>query len=82
MSKLVKLVRHDEAVGALLKSDEVAAVCEEIARDRLEASSNYPEGYTIDSQVGQHRVWIRVTATDPIALTDNMTNNTLAKVVG
>lgn len=82
MSKLVKLVRHDAEVGSLLKSDEVAELCMSIARDRLEGASNCPDMYTVDSQLGRNRVWIRVTPSNDIAVIDNYANNTLAKVVG
>lgn len=77
MSK-TKIVLNSTGVRALLKSNEIANVCDEIASNVL---ARCGDGYERDSYIGKNRVNAMVYASTYQAKKDNLENNTLLKAV-
>lgn len=81
MAKLVTVKLNSAGVQALLKSPEVAAICEGVAADvvaRLPESS----GYEVNAFTGRTRVNVSIMAVTPEARKDNRENNSLLKALG
>jgi hypothetical protein len=77
MSNL-NVVLNSEGIQALLKSDEMKAICEEHAQ---EIRSRCGDGYEMDSRVGKTRVNAMVYADTVKAKRDNSKNNTILKAL-
>lgn len=78
MSK-VKVVLNRSAVGALLKSQEIAN-CVEKEAEAIKGRAG--DGYETDIYKASTRVISSVYTEDYKAMKDNMKNNTLLKAVG
>lgn len=68
-----------EGVRELLKSEEMAEVCESYARD---IQGRAGDGYDVSVYQGKNRVNASVKAETDEALHDNYENNTLLKALG
>lgn len=82
MAKRVTVKLNSAGVQALLKSPEVAAICERVAADmvaRLPESGGYEVGSAF---VGKSRVNVSIAAVTPEAQKDNRENNSLLKALG
>lgn len=77
-SKL-KVVLNSAGVRALLRSSEIAAVCEH--RAKAEAAK-LGSAYDIESFVAPTRSVFRVYTDDPSAIDDNLKHNTMLKSLG
>ena len=75
----IKFELDYDGVGALLKSPEMASVCESYARD---VQARAGAGYEVDTYVGRTRVNASVHAETDEARRDNFDNNTLLKALG
>lgn len=73
----IKLKRR--GVRALLRSEEMKSICEDVAGGVLDRCGS---GYAMDAHVGKTRVNAMVYVDSPKASRDNLKNNTLAKAVG
>lgn len=77
--KIEKIELNREAVGQLLKSQEMMNVCESLAQ---RAANSLGTGYTVDTYVGRSRVNASITAATRKARKDNLENNSLLKAIG
>lgn len=75
----VKIELNKQGVQALLKSAEITAACERVAK--TEASRLGPS-YKTDVYKGKNRVNVSVYTDDPAAMQDNLRNNTMLKTLG
>lgn len=78
MEKKVQVKLNRNGVKSLLKSQEMSNICKEHAKRIM---NNCPEGYEMDSYVGENRVNAMVYASTYQAKADNAKNNTLLKAV-
>ena len=74
----VKLELNRDGVRALLKSNEMQAICEEHANAAL---AKLGEGYEVSSMVGENRCNASVAAVSEEAKRENMEGNTILKAV-
>lgn len=81
MAKQVTVKLNSAGVRALLQSQEVAAVCENVAADVM---AKLPDtgGYEVSTYTGETRVNVRIAAVSQEARKDNLKNNTLLKALG
>lgn len=77
MSK-VKVSLNREGVRSLLKSEEMLAVCRELANG---AAARAGDGYEVNTHVGKNRVNAEIRAETFKAYRDNLKNNTLLKAL-
>jgi len=78
MANNVKVKLNRAGVKALLRSEEMRAICEKHASDIVRRCG---EGYETDSFVGRNRVNVMVSASTYEAKRDNAENNTILKAV-
>ena len=78
MANNVKVKLNRTGVKALLRSEEMRAICEKHASDIVRRCG---EGYETDSFVGRNRVNVMVSASTYEAKRDNAENNTILKAV-
>ena len=77
-SKL-KVVLNSAGVRALLRSPEIAAVCEQKAKAE---AAKLGSAYKTDVYQGRNRVNVSVYTDDPDAIDDNLKHNTMLKSLG
>ena len=77
-AKVVKVELNSEGVRELLKSPEMKAYCEQLARG---IAGRAGDGYQVTTYTGRTRVNASVIAATSEAKRDNMKNNTLLKAV-
>lgn len=75
----VKIELNSAGIRELLKSAEIASVCEEEAH---KVASRCGAGYKVDTYTGKTRVNAMVSADTKEAYRDNLKNNTLLKALG
>ena len=75
----VKVVLNQAAVGALLRSPEMMAICEEQAQ---ELADQLGEGYEVKSFTGFDRVHSLVIASSEKAIKENLENNSMLHAMG
>ena len=78
MSK-VKIELNKQGVQALLKSAEITAVCEHVAKTE---ASRLGSAYKTNVFQGKTRVNVSVYTDDPAAVQDNLRNNTMLRTMG
>lgn len=62
----------------LLKSDEILAICQEIANDIVQKCG---DGYETDTHKGKNRINVSIYASSKEAIQNNLDNNTLIKAI-
>lgn len=77
MSKVVFTLNRN-GVRELLQSEEMQAVIDQYASAKV---SEAGEGYAYDVKVGQSRTYANIYPETDAAKADNLTNNTLEKVI-
>ena len=75
---MLKVKLNKAGVRAMLRSEEMRAICEKHASD---IARRCGEGYETDSFVGRNRVNAMVSASTYEAKRDNAENNTILKAV-
>lgn len=75
----MRFVMSKSGVGELLKSEEMAKICEEHAE---QIRGRCGEGYGVDTRVGKTRVNAMVKPDSADAYYDNLRNNTILKALG
>jgi len=78
MANNVKIKLNRTGVKALLRSEEMRAICEKHASDIVRRCG---EGYETNTFVGRNRVNAQVMASTYEAKRDNAENNTILKAV-
>lgn len=81
MAKRVTVKLNRAGIGALLRSDAVAAICKDVATDVL-AKLPDASGYEVSPYRGKTRVNVSIAAVTPETRKDNLENNTLLKALG
>lgn len=76
--KVVKLELNQAGVQELLKSSEMQAILGEKAKEKAGQAG---EGYAYAVHVGQNRAYANIYPETDEARDDNLTNNTLEKVI-
>lgn len=74
----VKVVLNRAGVRELLRSPEMAGICEEHAKATLNGCGN---GYAMDVYTGENRVNAMVFTNSRLAVIDNSQNNTILKAL-
>lgn len=77
MSK-VQIKLNSAGVRQLLRSEEMKAICSQLASD---ARFRCGAGYETDARTGKNRVNAMLWADTPAARRDNMKNNTILKAL-
>ncbi len=78
MSDKIRVELNSEGVRELLRSPEMAAICQEQARM---IANRAGEGYSVSTYTGASRVNASVMTETTEAIRDNLKNNTLLKAV-
>lgn len=79
MAQKVKIVLNSAGIQELLKSSEMAAICQDAAGAYM---SRLPDGYEIGgTYVGQKRVNVSVGPVTYEAKKDNLENNTMLRAL-
>ena len=78
MSDKIRVELNSEGVRELLRSSEMAAICQEQARM---IANRAGEGYSVSTYTGASRVNASVMTETTEAIRDNLKNNTLLKAV-
>ena len=78
MSDNIRVELNSDGVRELLRSPEMAAVCQEQARM---IANRAGDGYTVSTFTGANRVNASVMTETTEAMQDNLKNNTLLKAV-
>lgn len=79
MGNVVKVVLDKDGVRELLKSNEMMAVCEGIAKETV---GTLGKGYSVNTKVGKNRVNAEITADSYEARLRNNRDNTILKALG
>lgn len=79
MSEILKIKLNRAGVRALLKSDEMMAICKDHA---YRAQSKLGDGYEVTYRKGKNRVNASIGAVTPEARRENSKKNTILKAVG
>jgi hypothetical protein len=79
MAKRVEIVLNSDGVKALLKSDEMMAICEEKANSALQRLGN---GYEVTKHVGPGRVNASISAVTAAARREVHKSNSILKALG
>lgn len=75
----IKIELNRAGVAELMKSPEMAGLCESLAQ---KAAGSLGDGYEVSTYVGRTRVNASIHAVSYEARKDNMQNNTLLKALG
>lgn len=79
MAQKVKIVLNSAGIQELLKSSEMAAICQDAAGAYM---SRLPDGYEIGGPyVGQKRVNVSIGPATEDAKRDNLENNTMLRAL-
>lgn len=78
MSSNVKIVLNSSGIRALLKSEEIAGICQEKAADVAMAAG---DGYKAEKRSYPERTGYAIYPSTPKAVRDNLKNNTLEKAI-
>ncbi len=74
----LKVVLNRSGVKELMKSEEMMAICQELADNALSQCGN---GYEVTTRVGKTRVNAEIAAVSYSARKDNAKNNTILKAL-
>ena len=78
MSDNIRVELNSEGVRELLRSPEMAAICQAQAKA---IAGRAGDGYSVSTYTGANRVNASVITETPEAMQDNLKNNTLLKAV-